>query len=698
MSPSLPRPTSLLSALGAIVGCAWGALFLQWLLDVGGVGGSSGWQRGTALLALVSLVAFLVAGAVKMWRGEGAPGGSASARWLLALIVLSLVVRVVGIDYEVGRGYYRDEGIYRAAAEEINEGELLPESFIYGHLPYYMAAFTLWTEGHFPEASTRLVSSLFDAERRIEVTWIWIRFLAAWVGALTTIPIFVAAGRIAGTAAGVIAGVLICFSPIYNEVAHVFISDVPAAFFAALTLLFVARLLDGENLPDYLLAGVCAGLAAGCKYPAGLVAVAIVGIWVAWRIKSRSFSWHLVWAGAASLATFLAVMPALPLYAGAAFANEGKDLFFGVRQYAKGGWIGVQPESLPLWYGGRMAESFGWPAVVLGLAGIVVLTARQRRRLAAMSVFPVVYLLLLFSMSMVVKRNLQPVLPAVAMVLGVGVAAWPMRFAPARARRLAVVATGLAALVLPIFWTVAQDVRLTRSSTREVATEWLAQNLAPGTLLVKESYTPNPDKRRFSWHQRRYAVRGPMEEILHPDFDYLMLAAPAYGRFLDPGNWSEPHHEEYARRYGVLFDLPVVQEFEPGPFRDGPHLTLYRIDPDPIEWQTERSFTTNDRYFLNRRESKPKKKGRSICFPKHLQFVTFRDYFRAGTYTVAVQGNVTGPVGLTVAARPNRGIAEKELPGGKGSFVLPEDEKLLISVRLGEGDCLKALTVERVEG
>ena len=155
--------------------------------------------------------------------------------------------------------------------------------------------------------------------------------------------------------------------------------------------------------------------------------MAIVAIWIYWRVRTRRFSWYLLGSGLVSVAVLLAVMPAFWAHAGAAFAGQGKDLLFGVRQYAKGGWIGVKPQSNALWYGTKLVQSFGWPACVLGLLGVFKLTPKDRRRWLVMAAYPLIFLILMSSMSMVVKRNLLPAIPAIAALLGAGLAGWKRR-------------------------------------------------------------------------------------------------------------------------------------------------------------------------------------------------------------------------------------------------------------------------------
>ena len=412
--PSIKGLNRAMLAAGLLVAATW-------LWDVSGGELPRTLSRAVVVMAALVALVYLSVLAARLWRREEGEPALTSGRLLLLLVLLSLVVRLVGIDFEVSGRYYRDEGIYYEAAQRINEGKLLPESFIYGHLPYYLQAILLWIQSLFPQAISRCLSLFYEVGDEIDVSWLLLRGLSALFGALTTIPVFVVSQKIAGRWAASLGALLIIFSPIYNEITHLIISDVPSAFFATMTVMFVARLLDGENLRDYLWAGACAGLAAASKYPAGVVAVAIVAIWVYWRIRTRRFSWHLVGSGLVSVAVLLAAMPAFWTHAGAAFSGQGKDLLFGVRQYAKGGWIGVKPQSNALWYGGNLVQSFGWPAFVLGLTGVLGLTRKDRRRWLVMAVYPLVFLILMSSMSMVVKRNLLPALPAIAALKAQGV-------------------------------------------------------------------------------------------------------------------------------------------------------------------------------------------------------------------------------------------------------------------------------------
>jgi 4-amino-4-deoxy-L-arabinose transferase-like glycosyltransferase len=604
-----------------------------------------------------------------------------AGRLLVICVVLSFVIRLLGIDWELSGRYYQDEGIYYAAAQAINEGDLYPESFIYGHLTYYAAALVLWVQDLFANSLLRLAGLFFDVSDQTGLSWVLLRGLSAICSALTVVPVFQIARRFGGLVAAGIAAGLVVFSSLYNEVSHLIISDVPAAFFATLCLLFVSRLIDRERLSDYLWAGCAAGLAAGCKYPAGVVAIAIPAVWIYWRIKTRSWSWSLLQAGLTSVLTFLATMPALWSRTDSAFAGAGKDFFFGLRQYSKGGWIGVTPTSNTVWYGEKMSENFGLPALIVGGLGLLVLQQRTRRQVLLILPFPAIYLGLITSMNMVVKRNLQPALPIVAAILALGIVAWIDRFGPSRLQARGVLVTLLVVVVLaiPVGRTVAQDLSMVRPSTRELAVDWINRNVPRGAAFVQEEYTPKLDYKKYQRMKRRFAARYTLEEITDPTWDYLLLAGPAFYRFLDPANWTEPHHEEFARRYRKMFEFELVRDFAPGKTRFGPQILLYKIDPDPLEYKTEHLFEL---------------RGEGFRYPRSDAYLLLKGYLAAGEYSAAVVASPSEVDGkLVVLSRSNQHRVEADLLGSRGTFSVPRNDKYFFYTYLAKDSVISGLWI-----
>ncbi len=583
--PLPPLRPLLARRLGVAASCLGAAVVLLWGIDVGGAAVPPGLSRAVIVLALAATAVWVgrwLAGCFAGRRGRAL----AVAAVLPALLLLSLAVRCSGLSHEVEGRYYLDEGTYYHHASEINAGRMLRLSFVYPHLMYYLDAVVLWMASLFPGAVAAWAGAVGVTDP-LGVSWLLLRGVVALLSTLTVLPVYriaerLGGGPLSGTLSGSGAGLLLIASPLYNGGSHLNICDVPSAFFATLCLLCVARLVEEERTRDYLLAGLGAGLAAAAKYPAGVVAVAIVAVWVLWRITRRDLRWGLLWAGLAALGAFLAVMPSLLVFPEAAFFG-GRGIFFGARQYGQGGWLGVTPDNNAWFYAKALVESFGWPAVAVGLAGLAGLKAGARRPVLWMLPFPAGYLALLIAMSMVVKRNLYPVVPILAALLGVGIAvgiaAGLGRLAQARwSGRLGPALTAVllaACLVLPAWRTGVEAVALARPTTREVAKDWIRAHLPPGASIAKESYTPDFPEGTFQVFHRRFVTRLTLAELAR--FDYVLVANAAYGRFADPARLNKPHQREMAVRYAEIFrSWELVHEWIPGPLQEGPVLRLYK--------------------------------------------------------------------------------------------------------------------------
>jgi 4-amino-4-deoxy-L-arabinose transferase-like glycosyltransferase len=662
---------------------SWVASLLCWLWDITAESAPRFLCQSVVLIGVAATVAALVWVSLALWRAREEASRWSWGRVLLLLVVVALAVHWIGVDWEVTGRYYRDEGIYYAAANDINEGELFPESFIYGHLPYYIYAFALWVQSLFAAPLAWIFGGLFGVSKEVDVSWIILRGINTTLGALTTVPVFLIGRRVAGLGAAFLASMLIIFSPIYNEITRLLISDVPSAFFAAVCLGFVAMLLDEERLGPYLGAGVAAALAAASKFPAGVVVVSIIGIWLTWRIRKRNWSWGLVAAGLVSFGTFLAVMPAFLVHSDAVFVGQGKDLLFGFRQYGRGGWIGVMPSSNAAWYGQQVLASFGLPALILGLLGWPLLERESRRRFLWMLPFPVVFMSLLISMSMVVKRNLLPALPALAAVLGIGVCGWLQ----VGQRRLSAFRRGWlgllmgAVLILPVYRTVLQTIGYAQSSTREDAAAWIDEHVPRGATIIKESYTPHLHKKKYTVHQTRFVPRVPLDEIRSGQWDYVLLARNAYGRFLDPQNWEKPHHEFFAQSYEVMLQFDRVQEFAPGRIRMGPSLELYKADPEVVD------YLDDYRYAFE---------GEGFRYPRDDAYLLLKEYMAPGSFDVRIETEPVAPDGrVEVVTRDGRDSHQIDIEQGRGVLDLAHEAKYFFYIYLPKDTEITAFELTR---
>ncbi len=711
--PEGPKPAAPPERRVALTAVAtWSLLGVLWLLAVGA---RFGWA-----VPLARVVFPLALAATAAWVYFWLRAHVRTRQWLIpALLALSLAVRLVGADHEVSGRYWGDEGTYYRHAMQINEGKLLTRSFVYPHLTYDLYAFSLWLAGLFPGVTNGAVRLIWGITLPLEREWLLLRLVAALLGAFTVVPVALLARRVVApprsgkaesasgslpTVAGAFAGLLLIADPHFNLGSHLFICDAPSAFFAAVSLAFAGRLLDRERNRDYVAAGIWAGLAAATKYPAGVVAVAIIALWASWRFmrfdepgaKPRRWSWGLLWAGLAAIASFVAVMPSLAVYSQIALFGQ-RGMLFGARQYAFHGWIGVTPQSNVAFYLEILIESFGALSLVLGLLGALALDRVARGRWLRMAVFPALFLGLLFSMAMVVKRNLYPAMPPLAVLLGVGLTAgavWLRGRLPERAAALRFAVAPLLVLLCfaPAAWrTAIETIGYARDSTRDLAVDWMLANLPPGARIVKEQYAPNLPEGAYEIVPTRFAARLTLGEIREAGNDYLLLASDAYKRFLNPDLLSKEHHHEIADRYKtILGTYPKIGEWIPNRIRLGPIVQLYRLEPLPADCRPGGPILARDAHVPDPRM----RTGGIVAFQLPGQWVLFKGCFAAGKYAFRLDGTATGPGSLRVVDAANRKVVEAPLGAEPVAIDLPVQGKYFFYVSLPVGSRLQGVILE----
>lgn len=685
---------------GLAIAGLWALALVFWLLAVTGRGAPAPVERAVTALAAVGALGLLAAWCVRALRRVV---GSRSLRPFLlpALLLSALTVRLVGLDHEVGEGFYLDEGTYSRHAAQINAGRLLQRDFVYPHLVYYLDAFATWMGGLHPEGVARAAGTIYGVEEWRAVRRLLMRLLVALAGAATVLPVFAVGRRLAGPGAGAVGALLIVFSPLYNDGSHLAICDVPSAFFAALCLAATARLLEGESGRWYLLAGAAAGLAAAAKYPAGLVALAPAAAWLRWRLRDRRAHPGILQAGLAALAVFLATNPGILAYPAAALSGP-RRIFFGAHQYAGEGWFGAVPPSAFRWYLGQLGWSFGWPALLVGLAGLALLPGGRRKDLAWLLPFPGLYLGLIFSLGVVVARNLYPALPPLAAFLGAGAVGAASRLA-ARGGTFGRPAAALltcALLAPPVVRTVLQEIGLARPGTRVVAREWIRENVPRGVTILREGYTPDLPAAEYDddrLGKTRFLAVLSLDEIRRPEVEFVLVSSGAFERFFTPQGNTGAREREMRERYRTIFDTwPLVATFPPSRTRLGPELRLYRAVPDPVRYRTRRRFGPDELFVPD--GGMRAGDGQGIELTREGQWVLAKADLEPGAYRLRVSGRGTGTGGVTVLGLDHGSEERVALSGATADLRLPVRDRYLLYVTRPQESRIESIELRRLPG
>lgn len=286
---------------------------------------------------------------------------------------------------------------------------------------------------------------------------------------------------------GAAAAAALAVSPSFVQASRMAKPDILMTLFVALAAWAVLRYLETNRTRWLGLAAGAVGLGASTKYLAGLgVMWLIISPWMrgGWPEAVRTGGAALCLAGAAFVA-------------GTPFAVLDWETFstdvIRVAGLMRASWYGAEDQIGYRYYLlDSLPRGFGWPAALVGVAGLArwVVAGGPRERLLGW--FVLLYYGWMGSATHVSDMYVLPLYPLLALAgahLAVEAAgrvrAWrPILFPP--------VAAGLVVLLFAQpGWLALRSVVLSKAhDTREVAGEWIADHLPPGTRILSEPYGP----------------------------------------------------------------------------------------------------------------------------------------------------------------------------------------------------------------
>lgn len=204
--------------------------------------------------------------------------------------------------------------------------DINPRNYIYGPFYFYQAGASLAAAkvtGYLPP-QTDLNYYLLNPEKFVPF-YMSGRILCTIYGTLAVFVTFLIGYRIGKTPLAAFAAAFLAFMPLVVLASKTLKADAPTLFWTSMVLLFSLPLLERAKFRDYLLTGICIGLAAGCKYPAVLTASYPIMFHLLRKssyFKKDNFALKnfctkeeliLVGAGAVSFAVFVVVCPSFIL-------------------------------------------------------------------------------------------------------------------------------------------------------------------------------------------------------------------------------------------------------------------------------------------------------------------------------------------------------------------------------------------------
>ena len=471
---------------------------------------------------------------------------------------MAFVFRAWGARFGLPDFYHPDEhAIVERAASILRTGDYSPHWFNYpsayiytqalSYIPYFLISAARGFGNTIPDPAPY---GFYFAGR----------VMTALLGALTVPLVYVLASRLYGRRTGLVSSTLLTFCLLHVVHSHYVTTDVPAAFFVTLTLVFCSLVLQRAEKKYVILAAVFAGLSTSTKYPG---AVTLLPLLVAQLLAPATRGWQsLAQRLGLSVGAFI-----VGFLTGTPYAFLELNTFLSSLASVLGHYGASQPGfeggNTWLWYLQETLSSADAVIVGLGLVGIVWAVVKRTRRDLLLLSFVLPYYLLISLWHVRFERNLIPLLP-VLVVLGGRVLVdavsslvtrWPIL---RRWEVLILSCLTVAAVVMPAKAVVDFDSALSQRDHRSAAAEWVNTNLPPGSKVVTEGFPIPVDEERFDVVQLVRIDSEDLEWYLEESVEYAIVS---------DGHWrilfEDP--ERYAREITTYQDIlnhsTVVQEF-----------------------------------------------------------------------------------------------------------------------------------------
>ena len=505
--------------------------------------------------------------------------------WIVvpALFLVALLLRVWGARFGLPEYFYHpdEHAIVNRAAAILRTGDYSPHWFNYPSAYIYLQALSYIP--YFLISAARGFGSTVPDPAPYGFYFAG-RVMTAFLGALTVPLVYALGSRLYGRRTGFVSSTLLAFSLLHAVHSHYVTTDVPAAFFITLSLVFCWLALEKGETRYTILAALFAGLAASTKYPG---AMALVPVLVAPVLARRTRSWQ---ATGQRLGLGVGAF-AGGFLLGSPYAFLELHTFLSSLATVLGHYAASQPGfeggGAWLWYLEQTLSSADLLPVILGLAGLVWAVLKRRRGDLLLLSFVVPYYLLISLWRVRFERNLVALLP-VFVVLAARVLADAVSWLVSRWRRLRrweililACLTGLAVL-MPTRAILDFDRALSHRDHRTLAAEWVNSNLPAGSKIVTEAFSIPLDEERFQVIQLVRIDSEDLEWYEEQGVEYVIVSDGHWRTLFED---AERYEREIATYEEILDHSTVLQEFPselPASLRRGyPTIPIYHF-PDVL--------------------------------------------------------------------------------------------------------------------
>lgn len=486
------------------------------------------------------------------------------------ILLLAVLLRLWGIDHGLPHIYSVDEPALVRSVMGLRF-DLNPHHFDWPHFHFYFCYFFFVVLVKF-RALLQVLNLRPLLEPLVPIFWqdpqifyLEMRIISALMGTATVGLVYLIGRKLFDKKVGLLAAAFLAVYPLHNEISHYALLEAPLTFWVTLSFLFSVLIFKRRSLPagrqgwrDYLLAGLFAGLAASTKYNGALAIVPITAGHILGSHKNSNSGvskygpfgqvldnlWMLLLSGLVALGGFLLGTPFAVLDWKLFLSHEPQRGFLW--QMMRVGAVSWSELPRVLWERlGVLISGSGVVIAVLGVWGLFVVLKNRRREGLLLLSFPLVYFFYIARLGYFNAHYFVPLAPFLSILAAAGLV-WvlgDLRWA----------GLVLLVLVIPFVGSARIGYILSQKDTRQVASDWVAENIPEGSRIAKdgeyqpvlEGFEPIPVK---DWS---------LDWFRENNVDYIIVA----GYDLDEEKFS---------------GLKLVKKVEPR-LQPGPTILIYEV-------------------------------------------------------------------------------------------------------------------------
>lgn len=511
--------------------------------------------------------------------------------WPLVILLFSgFILRVWNLNFDGVPYPHPDELNYVPVARRMLETfDLNPHYFRNPPLVTYIFSLVyliIYAFGHLIGFFPSWENFLVHLHQNSSVYYLASRIVIALLGTLSGAVLYLSCRKLFDQRVAILSVAFLSFCFLHVRDSHFAVNDVAMTFFLMASFYFTIGIFQNARLSQYLFAGLWAGLATAAKYNAGLIIVSILVAHLLRQEKSRGSGLIKIQiAGYACLFGFLLTCPWIFLDQKAFWGGFLKQMSF-----ASSPWLGQSSENSYTQFIKVLLWGYGTVPFILACAGAWVLFRRKERSLAFFLLsFPVVYYLAMGQSRLFAARFTIPVLPFLCIFSGYALNALFVKL-KLSGRKFLQWCILIIVFAQSIIFSARFDYLIGLKDTRIYAREWMVENLAEGSKIIKEGdevFSPYLWDRKNKRYYKRFDGKAVWfnladytpQQYKQQGYEYLITTSFIRSRY-------ESHPEQYSRQASFYDSLSeqAQEVYSLSPIEMGSDVLFYWDDAIAPFW------------------------------------------------------------------------------------------------------------------